>query len=266
MWYLSSLAPGFRGDAPKVEWRQLLLHFGYLNGIAGSDWLNPVYWTLAIECQFYLLLALVFPLLAHRASGGFATIAVAGCAAMFLDPPNVFVFRHVGLFLLGIAAFRHRSGLMAGYELAGFLSAITACIVLTQGPEIAVAGLLTAVVIVHVDSPMPQWLSFVGSFSYSIYLLHVPIGTRIVHLGDRFAHAELEKLCVALAAVAMTLVASYVFYRCVERPSQRWASALRFRSSPAKADVPATTALSLPFDSGARKTSKGMRLEGIADE
>ena len=28
-----------------------------------TDWFNPVFWTLAIEFQFYLIIGLVFPLL-----------------------------------------------------------------------------------------------------------------------------------------------------------------------------------------------------------
>ncbi|UAY55452.1 acyltransferase family protein [Arachidicoccus terrestris] len=37
--------------------------FLYLNDILGLPWLNIVYWTLALEFQFYLLIGLLFPLL-----------------------------------------------------------------------------------------------------------------------------------------------------------------------------------------------------------
>ena len=44
-------------------WLQVALHLGYLTRFFGFDWLNDLYWTLAVEFQFYLLIGLVFPLL-----------------------------------------------------------------------------------------------------------------------------------------------------------------------------------------------------------
>jgi len=39
---------------------QLLAHIGYANALLGYEWLNPVFWTLAIEFQFYLFVAAAF--------------------------------------------------------------------------------------------------------------------------------------------------------------------------------------------------------------
>ena len=42
---------------------QLAAHFGYLNTFFQYEWINPVYWSLALEFQYYLLIGLCFPLL-----------------------------------------------------------------------------------------------------------------------------------------------------------------------------------------------------------
>ena len=70
----STMAPGFQG--PPIDWTpaQIAGHLGYLNTFLGLPWLNPVYWSLAIEFQFYVLIGLVMPALrrgaARRATHG----------------------------------------------------------------------------------------------------------------------------------------------------------------------------------------------------
>jgi peptidoglycan/LPS O-acetylase OafA/YrhL len=61
LWYISSLVPGFKGQPYKIDVVNLMLHIGYLNGIFNQPWINPVFWTLGIEIQYYLLAMLVYP-------------------------------------------------------------------------------------------------------------------------------------------------------------------------------------------------------------
>jgi len=62
---LMHFANSHAGQLPYESVPQILLHLGYLNVIFGYKFLNPIYWTLAIEFQYYLLLGLAFPLLFH---------------------------------------------------------------------------------------------------------------------------------------------------------------------------------------------------------
>ncbi|HEX9544090.1 MAG TPA: acyltransferase [Pyrinomonadaceae bacterium] len=64
--YLISLAPHYQGERFHLDIARILLHLGYLNVLVGYEWLNPVYWTLAIEFQYYLLIGLAFPLISSR--------------------------------------------------------------------------------------------------------------------------------------------------------------------------------------------------------
>jgi peptidoglycan/LPS O-acetylase OafA/YrhL len=61
--YLSAILPGYRGLPPMFSWKPILLHLGYLNAFFRAPWLNIVYWSLAIEFQYYLLIGLLFPLI-----------------------------------------------------------------------------------------------------------------------------------------------------------------------------------------------------------
>ena len=57
----------FTGAPLNVNLPNIAFHFGYMIGYAASfgldvDWYAPVYWTLQYELQFYILVAIVFPL------------------------------------------------------------------------------------------------------------------------------------------------------------------------------------------------------------
>src|ERR1017187_46026 len=61
--YASAASPGFNGPHFNFSLVQVTLHLGYLNVFFGYPWLNPVFWTLAIELQYYLAVGLLFPLI-----------------------------------------------------------------------------------------------------------------------------------------------------------------------------------------------------------
>ena len=64
----SSLTPGFRGQPLSLPWSQLMANLFFLGSMPGYSWISPVYWTLAIEFQFYIFIALWLPLLDHKHS------------------------------------------------------------------------------------------------------------------------------------------------------------------------------------------------------
>src|SRR6266403_801542 len=74
-WYF----PFQQGPVFEVSLPQVLLHFAYINVFFGYPWLSDVFWTLAIEFQYYLLIGLVFPLVfSRRLSIRLATFVALG--------------------------------------------------------------------------------------------------------------------------------------------------------------------------------------------
>jgi peptidoglycan/LPS O-acetylase OafA/YrhL len=94
------------------------------------------------------------------------------------------------------------------------------------GP-VAAVGIATGLILRFVEI-RPSRLTNFGLLSYSLYLLHVPIGGKIMNLGGRFAHSQ--PAIAALLAVAMgaSFLASALFYRLVELPSQRLSSSIGY--------------------------------------
>ncbi len=214
----------------QFSWPQVLLHFAYINVFFGYPWLNDVFWTLAIEFQYYLLVGLAFPLLFSRRAPVRLAMVGALSALAFLLPSSAFIFFFIFLFLMGITTCQYQIGLIDKKWLAALMAAATAGALLTLGPASTVAGLLTvcAILFLRVQNAV---FHFLGQISYSLYLVHSPIGRRALNVMLRATGWESlgGKAVLIAAATAVSIFAAYLLYRYVERPSQQWSAAFRYR-------------------------------------
>lgn len=230
--YLSPFLPGTaKLEHFNLSVPQLLLHFGYVNVFFGYPWLNMVFWSLAIEFQYYLLIALIFPLIGSKSDGGgrfYPVVFTALAVSSFLIPSNQFIFHYLFLFLLGIITFQYQVGLISRTAFLLLLLLFTCGNYLSIGMSVAVVGALTALIIAFVRTRI-RALGFLGMISYSLYLLHVPIGYRAISLGSRLVKSTDGMIGVLIFAVGLCIVASYILYVFVEKPSQRLASSINFR-------------------------------------
>jgi peptidoglycan/LPS O-acetylase OafA/YrhL len=72
-------------------------------------------------------------------------------------------------------------------------------------------------ILAPIDRPVPV-LSFLGTISYSLYLIHTLIGNRIVNLAMR-ASSQWLQLGGFAAAIIASLTAAIALWYFVERPS-----------------------------------------------
>lgn len=235
---LGPLVPGYMGAPFHLDWTRFLLHLGYLNAFSHLPWYNPAFWTLAVEFQFYLAVGLLFPLAVHRRPAVRLALPLALGALAFASSNRDLVVHHLALFALGIATAQHHVGLVSRRVYLATGALLSAALVATLGPVSAGVGIATAALIAGLghagpDSRAGRWvrlrpLVWLGAISYSIYLLHIPIGTRVLSIGDRFADSVPAMVAVLAAGIAVTLAASHVMYRLVELPSQRLSSRIRY--------------------------------------
>ncbi|MBZ5631317.1 MAG: acyltransferase [Acidobacteriia bacterium] len=231
--YLVALAPGFHGEWPHYTWTQLLCHVGYINSIVGKPWVNVVFWSLGIEFQYYVTIGVLFPLLVNRRrTVRFGFLAVLMLAAILVRHSSL-VFCWFPLFAAGILTFQRKVNLISTRTLLAGLAATGAVCWFLHGHLISIVVVATALTIQFVHIPTSR-LTNLGLISYSLYLLHVPIGGKIVNIGTRFAHTLPAQVLVLAAAVAGSIFASILLYRLVELPSQRLSSSIRYRSSHAE--------------------------------
>ncbi len=228
--YASSTAPGFRGEAPGFTIAQVASHIAYLVPLFDQEWILPIYWTLAYELVFYFTCGLFFPFLFKHSilwALALATIALIPSALSGNVEPRSFEF------LIGFAAMRYFVG---RDRLWVFLAttALSAGVLFAAEftPQAIVCG-ATALIIVFLKIPKLAPLTFLGTISYSLYLIHVPIGGRVVNLGKRFVEGAAVELALSAFAIVVSLAAAYVFYRLIEARAVRWSKRLNRSSAPA---------------------------------
>jgi peptidoglycan/LPS O-acetylase OafA/YrhL len=212
----------------------LVLHLAYLNGFLGHPWVNSVFWTLAIWAQFYVVVGLFgVGLISKRHAVRRVTLALFGALAL-LPTPGTFVFRYTLFFVLGISAFHYRSGLVGRGEHLLVLVLAGVGLALTHPPEMLVAALGSTLLISFASLSHPALL-FLGEISYSLYLVHGPIGGHMMQWADYAELGFLGRTLLLLATTALTIAVAWLLYVAVERPASRWSSAIRYRRPPAPA-------------------------------
>jgi peptidoglycan/LPS O-acetylase OafA/YrhL len=223
--YAVTLRPGYQGEDFRLSLPQLLSHLGYLNAFCGYEWFNPVYWTLAIEFQYYLVIGLLFPLLFSRGERTrYVTLAVL-LLLSFSPYVGETILLYLGAFSLGFLTLHHRLKMMTTKTYVTVLAVVTVSQVFATGAGAALFSAATALTIafVRIDSRM---LSFFGLISYSLYLLHWPLGQPLLAMFQSSTGRPYLTLFIAIAAV---ILAAYVYYWLVERPSQALSSRFRYR-------------------------------------
>lgn len=239
---LSSLKSGrpIEVETKPVDAARVLLHLGYLNiFFPGDTWLNPSFWTLAIEFQYYLLIGLVFPLVASRhAAVRLAAIAVLAAASVAAAPTlfpteapwAAFIPHLLCLFLLGILTFQFRVGLIRLVEYVPALVVVAVTSIVTLGRAPSLTGL--AAVAVILANPRPAGiLGFLARISYSLYLVHWPIlhyTLSVVGMKYLKAESDAARIFAILLTLAVCLASAYLLYIVVERPAQQWSKRFRY--------------------------------------
>jgi peptidoglycan/LPS O-acetylase OafA/YrhL len=244
VWWAATHAPGYHGIPFALDWAQIALHAGYLTAIAGKKWVLSVYWTLAIEFQFYLSIALLYPLLRRGSPLVFWSIIVASAALTLTMHDIKYLPTYGAWFAVGIVTWQHYQQRVARAPFLATLAVCSALIWFAEAPAAAIAVAATSLAIVTLKGSHPA-LDWLGARSYSLYLIHVPIAGRVVNLATRLPwHGFWIAIVVTGVATAVALTAATIFYHVVERPSKRLAARIRYRAVSATALPPMAPAVS----------------------
>ncbi len=212
-----------------VTAQSLLLHFAYLNDVARVPWISVVYWTLAIEFQWYLLVGLMFPLLVTRNR----LVRLAGLAGMMLTYFAVgndrLIFHSIPIFLVGVFVFQYRMGLIGLRAMVGLIAVMVLAMIGPIGWIVAGVSVTTGMVIAFSTFHNPA-ADRVGDVSYSLYLLHLPIGVTLIGcLSHWLPYSGSYMVVLDVVGLAACGLVAWIMYQLIEKPSQEMSSAIRFK-------------------------------------
>ena len=225
--WLSTLSPYYRGAGFTIDFTALALHLGYLNAFFQYPWVNDVYWTLAIEFQYYIIIALIFPLLIHsKKYYSFIALGVFGMMGFFITGHN-FIFNYGLLFVVGILLFQYKIGYLKDAEFGTLLLIALLMIFVKFDKRYLVAALLPYFFILYFDFNN-KISKFLGNISYSLYLVHIPIGGRIINICETLIQSEQIRSVFVFVALAVSIFAAWVFFMVIEKPAMELAKKIGY--------------------------------------
>ena len=230
------------GRAPSAG--SLVAHLLYLQGLVDVEPINAVFWTLAIEMQFYVAFAALVWLIARLdlrspELAQSALVIVAACTVVWpirgLDLVNQSHLAAYGFaFASGAFSWWRGQGVLEPGVYWVFHAILAASWLRWQDPLVG-AVVLTGPVLLAATSGdrMMRWLGQrplqrLGAVSYSLYLVHAPVIGIVAWLGERaLGTGAITDAVMVVPAVAMSLAVAFVLHRQVEVPALRWSRALR---------------------------------------
>jgi peptidoglycan/LPS O-acetylase OafA/YrhL len=229
-WYLSFAIPGFRGSIlPEITLARVVSNLTLACNFTGEEWYAFVSWTLALEAQFYVLLAFCFPAFVSRSQAFRVGMILLWILLPILFKTGPTVFTWTSLFAVGILGFLLDEKLVSikSFWMFFAMAFLVQCSV--RGIESAVAGALTLMAILFLPQINSRPLIWVGSVSYSLYLLHAPIGGRVMNVLERYPEFPGIRIFAVPLALAAALLGSAIFFQIIEKPSHDFARRLKSR-------------------------------------
>ncbi|RQH06531.1 acyltransferase family protein [Paraburkholderia dinghuensis] len=225
--------------------RAFLINLFSLQGLAGKTYgSNGALWTLSLEVQFYLLYPLVFALRRRFGLAAIITgiVAINVVSALTLQRHDLTFFTSYWFsWILGAwiaeARLRGSPGIPFAYPAAALLAA-AGCVAFHFGQygafqlwSLAFACYLVKA-LSHPFAPgriVTPIFSKIGNFSYSLYLIHLPLFVLLASL--LYRSALQPSIWPSFGFTLSVLPVAWIFYRLFERPAQNAAARLRRRSA-----------------------------------
>jgi peptidoglycan/LPS O-acetylase OafA/YrhL len=220
-----------------------------LQGVAGRTFgSNGALWTLSLEVQFYLVYPLLIAL--RRRIGMKAVLIGVGIvnlvSALVFERHEIILFASywfawtLGAWIAEAKAAPNAVKLPNGsrkLQVAAVVVALFGCAAFKVGQYLAFQFWAVAFGIYLyqvLDKPMRNSLpvrgfSWLGEFSFSLYIVHIPI---LIFLGSLlFRSAHQTTIWASFAFMAAPVAVAYVFYMLIERPAMRWSASFRQRQA-----------------------------------
>lgn len=237
--YLFTLNPNYVGYPFKIEWTKLISNLLFCPSFFGHSWYNAIYWTLAIEFQFYIVLGIVFPVFNSSKFNKFLIYELI--AILFLYFTIYFdstiynfnkqtMFSYWDLFYLGFVLFRFKSNKISYNKLIVLLALIFPAIFIHYYLDkhltifyVSIISVLTILMIKHQN----QIISKMSGISYSFYLTHGFTGGLFLYFTRNIFINETIRACIVVLAIIISLLGAFPYYSIIEKPCQKASQKLR---------------------------------------
>lgn len=215
---LSSLAFAIKsGDSFYPDARNIMAHVLFLVPFTDNEWYNPIYWTLAIEMQFYILIGLIYPFLIKKEWSAILLLIMLGLSGIVLGDLRL-LFHYGPLFASGITLY-----LIMSLKIRRIVGIVLLIIFIgttwfTTNTDITFVMVLSMFAIAGIEVNK-KWINYLGDISYSLYLTHGTAGISLIFLLRNQHMSDINKIFLCIMALAASLIFAHLHWRFVEKPS-----------------------------------------------
>jgi peptidoglycan/LPS O-acetylase OafA/YrhL len=221
---------GYGGGSPDLTWSRALANFTLTCNLVGEDWYLPIFWTLAIEAQYYLVMVVTFPLMLSEKKWVSLTVLLLWILPPYFVGYGETIFTWTAFFAMGILVFLKKEKRI-GTVTFFVLLAMAACVhETTRNFFSAGVGVVTALLILYLPRIRMPWMEKIGVASYSLYLLHLIFGSAAIILIKQLPDSLQWAPLTVGVAMAVSIGSAFVFYRYLELPFHQWARQFKTRS------------------------------------
>jgi peptidoglycan/LPS O-acetylase OafA/YrhL len=215
-----------------ISMEAIAAHFLFLNNIIGLPSSSAVFWTLAIEFQFYLLIGLLYPFFLTSNKNSLILLFTVSICSLWFKHPGYIVY-WFPFFALGILIFHLRFTKIPPGVFWTSCGLLVVFITFNHGVPHAIASCFAVLFILYAkfekETLFQKAFLFLGTISYSLYLIHWDLGRAGVRAARNLPLiGDIGSIKLSIGFLLSVLFA-WLLYVTVEKSSMRYSSEIKYK-------------------------------------
>ncbi|MEO6850571.1 MAG: acyltransferase [Mucilaginibacter sp.] len=216
---------------PLLPFKSIISHLVFLNVILGYNTISPVFWTLAIEFQFYIVIGLSSKYFSSSNLGSVLLICIMILISLLISSP-AYIFHWFPFFGLGILIYNSKFTGIPAWMFWLCTATIVIFVIAQYGLPEAIAGTFALLYICFVSmenkTKFNAVLLWLGVISYSLYLIHWDLGRSAVAVSRHIPLLALSEPLRLLVGFGFAVFCAYLLYLFVEKPSIKLSHKIKY--------------------------------------
>ena len=217
----------FWGDQMQLDYSNIFANLTFTVDLwENATWINPIFSTLGVEFQFYLLIGLLLPLIQFKLWSKYVVLSLLIVFGLItMEHQTVLV--NMPYFALGIVMhdIYVKKVLNSSYIYIGILFLVLLRFYMWED---VIVSLITLLLFLFVK-PSFRLSNEVGKVSYSLYLTHGLFGGWLLFFLSRDDYVNLSPYLTIPIAFLFSLIGAKAFYLLFEKPSINLGKKIKYK-------------------------------------